>query len=125
MGPGGIATIIAAASLFVIAVAISYSVIRLGRLIDEASSSLKQLTAETTPLLAESTKTVELVNQPLESFAKITKNVETVTDKFAQAANDFSSKGGPAMKAIGLLASAANLTGLKSGLKRSRKKKAS
>ena len=43
MGPGGIATIIAAASLFVIAVAISYSVIRLGKLIDEACTNLAGL----------------------------------------------------------------------------------
>ena len=118
MGPGGIATIIAAAALFVIAVAIAYAVVRLGRLIDEASSSLKQLTAETTPLLANSSKTVELVNQPLESFARITKNVETVTEKFAGVASDIGSKGGPAMKALGLLASAA-------GMKKARKKKAS
>lgn len=39
MGPGGIATIIAAASLFVIACAIAYAVVRLGRFIDEASLS--------------------------------------------------------------------------------------
>ena len=121
MGPGGIATIIVAASLFVIAVALSYAVIRLGKLIDEASSSLKQLTAETTPLLAESTKTVELVNQPLESFARISKNVETVTEKLAGATTDLAAKGGPVMKALGLLAGAANLT----GLKKARKKKAS
>lgn len=122
MGPGGIATIIAAASLFVIAVAISYSVFRLGKLIDEASASLKQLTADTSPLLVESTKTVELVNQPLESFARITKNVETISEKIAGAASDISAKGGPAMKALGLLSSA---TGLKDGFKKSRKKKAS
>ena len=42
MGPGGIATIIAAASLFVIAVAIAYAVVRLGRLIDEAKANIQQ-----------------------------------------------------------------------------------
>ena len=62
MGPGGIATIIASCSLLIIAVAIGYAIIRLGRLIDEAKSSLKSLTNETTPLIKESTKTVELVN---------------------------------------------------------------
>ena len=53
MGPGGIATIIAAASLFVIAVALAYAVYRIAKLIDEAKVSLKTFTDETTPLLNE------------------------------------------------------------------------
>ena len=44
MGPGGIATIIASCALMVIAVAIAYVVIRVGRLVDEAKASLKALT---------------------------------------------------------------------------------
>ena len=107
MGPGGIATIIAATSLLVIAFALGYAVIRLGRLIDEAKVSLKVFTDETTPLLKESTRTVELVNGPLESINKITKNVEQVSEKVAGAADSFVSKGGPAVKALGFLASAA------------------
>lgn len=108
MGPGGIATIIAAASLFVIAIALGYAILRLGRLIDEAKVTLKAFTDETTPLIKESTRTVELVNGPLESINKITKNVEAVSDKVAGAADSFVSKGGPAVKALGFLASAAS-----------------
>jgi uncharacterized protein YoxC len=108
MGPGGIATIIAAASLFVIAVALGYAILRLSRLIDEAKVTLKAFTDETTPLIKESTRTVELVNGPLESINKITKNVEAVSDKVAGAADSFVSKGGPAVKALGFLASAAS-----------------
>lgn len=110
MGPGGIATIIAACSLLVIAVALGYAVIRLSRLIDEAKVSLKTFTDETTPLIKESTRTVELVNGPLESINRITKNVESVSDKIAGATDNFVSKGGPAVKALGLLASAASAT---------------
>lgn len=110
MGPGGIATIIAACSLLVIAVALGYAVIRLSRLIDEAKVSLKAFTDETTPLIKESTRTVELVNGPLESINRITKNVESVSDKIAGATDNFVSKGGPAVKALGLLASAASAT---------------
>ena len=106
MGPGGIATIIASCALLIIAVAIGYAVIRLGRFIDEASFSLKSITDETTPLLKESTRTVELVNGPLESINRITKNVESVTEKVAGATDSFVSKGGPAVKALGLLAAA-------------------
>ena len=108
MGPGGIATIIASCSLLVIAVAVGYAVIRLGRLIDEASASLKQITDETGPLIKESTRTGELVNGPLESINRITKNVENVSEKVAGATDSFMAKGGPAVKALGLLASAAS-----------------
>lgn len=113
MGPGGIATIIASISLLVIAIALGYAVIRLGRFIDEAKVSLKSLTDETTPLIKESTRTVELVNGPLESLNRITKNVENVTEKVSSAAETFSSKGGPAVKALGLLAATAKKRGKK------------
>jgi uncharacterized protein YoxC len=79
MGPGGIATMIAAISLLVIAIAIGYAVFRLAKLIDEAKISLKSFTDETAPLIKESTRTVELVNGPLESINRITKNVESVS----------------------------------------------
>lgn len=119
-GPGGVATIIAAVSLFVIALAISYAVIRVGRLVDEARTSLKSLTDETAPLIHESTRTVELVNSPLESFARITKNIEDVTTKFSDATADFMDKSGPAVKVAGALISAAGLS--KSRSKKKKKK---
>ena len=115
-GPGGVATIIAACSLLVIAIAVSYAVIRIGRLIDEAKISLKVLTDEAAPLIHESTRTVELVNSPLESFARITKNVEDVTTKVADATTGFMDKSGPAVKVAGAIISAA-------GMKKSREKK--
>ncbi len=48
MGPGGIATIIAAVSLFVIAVAIAYAVIRVGRLVDEVQKTVRSVNRITT-----------------------------------------------------------------------------
>jgi uncharacterized protein YoxC len=110
MGPGGIATIIASISLLVIAVAIAYAVIRLGKLIDEASISLKAFTDDTTPLLEESTRTLELINSPLESFARITKNVEDVSNKVTDAATGFMDKNGAAVKVAGALISAAQVS---------------
>lgn len=108
MGPGGIATIIASLSLLVIAIAVGYAIIRLGRLIDEASASLKALTDETAPLLEESTRTLELINSPLESFAKISKNVEEVTTKVTDATTGFIDKNGAAVKVAGVLINAAS-----------------
>ena len=58
MGPGGIATIIASCALMVIAIAVAYVIIRVGRLIDEAKDSLKVLTEETVPLIDEVHTTV-------------------------------------------------------------------
>ena len=110
MGPGGIATIIASLALFVIAVAIAYAVVRLGRFVDEASTSLKVFTEETTPLLEESTRTLELINSPLESFAKITKNVEEVTTKVTTATTGFMDKNGAAVKVAGALLGAAQMS---------------
>lgn len=110
MGPGGIATIIAAASLFVIAVAIAYAVLRVSRLVDEARSSLHAFTEETTPLLEESTRTLELINSPLESIARITKNVEEVSSKVSGATTGFMEKNGPAVKVAGALLSAAQIS---------------
>ena len=118
MSPGGIAVIICAVALLVIAGALAYAVIRLGRFIDEASVSLAALTTETTPLIKESTRTLELVNSPLESCAKISKNVEQVTTKVSEAATDFIDHSGPAVKVASALISAAQ-----AGKSREKKKK--
>jgi len=110
MGPGGIATIIAACALFIIAIAISYLVIRVGRFIDEAKVSLKSLTDETAPLIEEVHTTVTLVNGPLKSINRITKNAEDLSDKVSDATSSFISKNGSAVKVAGALLSAASLS---------------
>lgn len=118
MSAGGIAAIICAVALLFIAVAVAYAVVRLGRLIDEASVSLAALTTETTPLIKESTRTLELVNSPLESFAKISRNVEQVTTKVSEAATDFIDHSGPAVKVASAL-----ITAAQAGKSREKKKK--
>lgn len=110
MGPGGIATIIAACALFIIAIAISYVVIRVGRFIDEAKLSLKSLTDETAPLIEEVHTTVTLVNGPLKSINRITKNAEDISDKVSDATSSFINKNGSAVKVAGALLSAASLS---------------
>jgi methyl-accepting chemotaxis protein len=102
-------------------VAVAYAVVRLGRFIDEASVSLAALTTETTPLIKESTRTLELVNSPLESFAKISKNVEQVTTKVSEVATDFIDHSGPAVKVASALISAAQSS---KGREKKKKKKA-
>jgi uncharacterized protein YoxC len=121
MGPGGVATIIAASSLLVIAIAISYAIIRVGRFIDEAKVSLKAVTEEATPLIEEVHTTVTLINGPLQSFNRITKNVEEISEKVTSATSGLLDKSGPALKVAGALVSAAQLS---KGRAKKKKKKA-
>ena len=119
MGPGGIATIIAAVSLLVIAIALAYTVFRVSRFIDEAKTSLKVLTNETAPLIDEVHTTVTLVNGPLHSINRVSKNIEEMSDKVNEATTGFMNKNGSAVKVAGALLSAAQMS-----KGRSKKKKA-
>ena len=83
MGPGGIATIIAASSLLIIAIALGYAIIRVSRLIDEVK------------------KTVNSVN-------KITASAEALTGKVSGAVNSILDKDSNVMKILGTVASFAS-----------------
>ena len=109
MGPGGIATIIAASSLAVIALAIAYAIVRVGRLVDEASATLKSVSSEVNPLLEEVTTTVALVNGPLHSINKITKSAEELTTKVTASTESFLDNNKMAMKVAGALIGASKL----------------
>ena len=91
-------------------VSLGYAIFRVSKFIDEAKVSLKAFTDDTTPLLHESTRTLELINSPLESIAKITKNVEDVTTKVSGATTNFMEKNGAAVKVAGALLSAAQIS---------------
>jgi len=91
MGPGGIATIIAASSLAVIAIAISYTVVRTSRLIDEV------------------TKTIRMINGPLQSISNAGKSIEDLTKKVTNATESFLDENPLAMKAAAALVTAAKL----------------
>jgi uncharacterized protein YoxC len=102
MGPGGIATIIAASSLAVIAIAISYTVIRLSRLIDEV------------------TQTISMINGPLKNLSDAGKSIEQLTKKVTKAAENFLDENPIAMKAAAAVMTAAKLK--KKGKKKSKAK---
>ena len=102
MGPGGIATIIAASSLAVIAVAIAYTVIRASRLIDEI------------------TKTIAMINSPLKSLSNAGKSIENLTKKVSGATESFLDENPMAMKAAAAIFTAAKLK--KKGKKQSKAK---
>jgi predicted PurR-regulated permease PerM len=69
MGPGGIATIIASASLLLIAGAIAYAVFRVARLIDEVQKTVRSVNRITTS----AEKATEKINQALETL--VDKNI--------------------------------------------------
>jgi uncharacterized protein YoxC len=123
MSGGGIAAIIAASGLFIIAIAISYAVFRLSRAIDEVRTSVRLITEDTTPLLEEATTTVRLVNGPLQSVNNITKAAEELTVKVSGAASSFLDKNAIAVKLLGTVLSAA--TKKKSSAKSSQSRKSS
>ncbi len=102
MGPGGIATIIAASSLAVIAIAISYTVIRLSRLIDEV------------------TQTISMINGPLKNLSNAGKSIEQLTKKVTKTAENFLDDNPIAMKAAAAVLTAAKLK--KRGKKKSKAK---
>ena len=83
MGPGGIATIIAASSQLIIAIALGYAIIRVSRLIDEVK------------------KTVNSVN-------KITASAEALTGKVSGAVSSILDKDSSVMKILGTVASFAS-----------------
>jgi uncharacterized protein YoxC len=119
MGPGGIATIIAASSLAVIALAIAYLIIRAGKFIDQASVTLNNLTDEVAPLLDEINTTFTLINGPLASINKVSKNVENLTTKITETTEGFLDNK-IAAKAVGAILSAAKI---KKATSKGRKKK--
>jgi uncharacterized protein YoxC len=102
MGPGGIATIIAASSLAVIAIAVAYTVIRASRLIDEI------------------TKTLSMINSPLKSLINAGKSIENLTKKVSSATESFLDENPMAMKAAAAIITAAKLK--KKGEKKSKAK---
>ena len=102
MGPGGIATIIAASSLAIIAVAVAYTVFRASRLIDEI------------------TKTVSMINSPIKSISNAGKSLEELVKKISRAGESFLDENPMAMKAAGAIFTAAKLK--KKGKKKSKAK---
>jgi len=71
MGPGGIATIIASASLLLIAGAIAYAVFRVARLIDEVQKTVRSVNRITTS----AEKATEKINQALEILVDKNTNI--------------------------------------------------
>lgn len=78
MGPGGIATIIAATSLLVIAFAISYAIVRVGQVVDE-------------------------IHETVKSVNRLVANAESFTDKVTGSISNLIEKNSGLLKIVGKL----------------------
>ena len=81
MGPGGIATIIAATSLLVIAFAIGYAIVRVGQVVDE-------------------------VHETLKSVNRLIANAESITEKVTDSVSHLIEKNSGLLKIVGKLVTA-------------------
>lgn len=81
MGPGGIATIIVAVSLLVIAFAIGYAIVRVGQLLDE-------------------------IHETVASVNRLISNAESFTEKVTGSITHLIEKNSGLLKILGSLASA-------------------
>ena len=79
---------------------------------------LSRLSPKRQLLIEEVHTTVTLVNGPLQSFNRITKNVEDISEKITSATTGLIDKSGPALKVAGALVTAAQM-----GKSRTKKKK--
>ena len=79
MSAGDVAGLIAAIAFVLLVGALAVPLVKLGSLIDEARITVRNLSNETTPLIAGVTTTVEQTNQQLGKVDVITTNVASTT----------------------------------------------
>ena len=105
MTGGDIAGLIAAGVFAVLVGLIAIPLVKLGGVFDQTRDSIKDVSDGITPILAESTVTVQEANKQLARVDVITKNVEEVTGNVSSLVALFAaSVGGPLIKLAGFSA---------------------
>ncbi len=103
MSGGDIAAIVAAAGFVLLVLFIAVPLLKLGRVLDEARNSIRDLNESVSPLLTELTDTVTATNKQLAKVDVITENVAEVTTNVSALVAVFSSTlGSPLVKLAGL-----------------------
>jgi len=133
MSGGDIAGLIAAGVFAVLVGLIAIPLVKLGGVFDQTRDSIKDVSDGITPILAESTVTVQEANKQLARVDAITRNVEEVTGNVSSLVALFAaSVGGPLIKLAGFSAAVrAGIVGLRAteevgdAAKRSKKTKRS
>jgi len=119
MTGGDIAGLIAAAVFAVLVGLLALPIIKLGRVFDETSDTIRSVKDNVTPLLQEATTTVSETNKQLARVDSITSSVEEATGNVSALVALFASTvGGPLIKIAGFSAGVRAAVG---GLRGSRK----
>jgi predicted cobalt transporter CbtA len=115
MSGGDIAGLIAAGVFAVLVGLIAVPLIKLGGVFDQTRDSIKDVSDGITPILSESTVTIQEANKQLVRVDAITRNVEEVTGNVSSLVALFAaSVGGPLIKLAGFSAAVrAALIGVK------------
>jgi uncharacterized protein YoxC len=87
MSGGEIAGIIAASAFLVIALAIAVPLVKLGKVMDEASAAVHDMTGEVVPLIAESRQTLKTGNEIAAEALRIVGAVGHAVDTMTAAAD--------------------------------------
>lgn len=103
MSGGDIAAIIAAGGFVLLVIFIAVPLLKLGRVLDETRTSIRDLNESLSPLLTELTETVTATNKQLEKIDVITDNVAEVSTNISSLVAVFSATlGSPLVKLAGL-----------------------
>jgi len=103
MSGGDIAGIIAASGFVLLVLFVAIPLIKLGGVLEETRSSIRDISRDVAPLLSELTETVSETNKQLAKVDVITTNVAEVTTNISSLVAVFSATlGSPLVKLAGL-----------------------
>ena len=119
MTGGDIAGLIAAGVFAILVGLLAVPLIKLGRVLDQTTASIKEATDGITPILDETTTTIRQANQQLARVDTITTGVAEVTGNVSALVSLFAaSVGGPLIKLAGFSAAVrAGIVGLRGAKK--------
>lgn len=104
MSGGEIAALIAAGALALLVLFLAVPLVKLGKLLDETTATVKEINDNLPPLLAGLGETVDQTNKQLAKIDIITDNVADMSSNFQSLVAVFSaSVGSPLMKLAGYL----------------------
>lgn len=110
MAPGDIAALIFAAGFVLFVLFLGVPLVKLGRVLEEASVSVKLLNRELEPILSETKVTLEETNKQLKRFDNITRDVEQVTENISSLVAVITAGiGGPAIRVVAALRGVAKI----------------
>lgn len=105
MTGGDIAGLIAAGIFAVLVALLAIPLVKLGRVLDETTTSIREVTGHVTPMIDEATETIASGNKQLARLDEITGNVADVTGNVsALVALVAATVGGPLIKLAGFTA---------------------